>query len=745
MGSRIAAHFANAGVACVLLDLATPEKLNAKAIGLYSESLRRLITPGNFDQHLNLLRDCDWIVEAVSEELEIKRALWRRVEAVRRPTALVSTNTSGIALAKIAQDFSIEFRRHFLGTHFFNPPRYLHLVEIIPGPDTNPEVLRYLSDFCDRRLGKGVVPAKDTPNFIANRIGNFFMATVWKIVREGGYTIEEADALTGPLIGLPSTASFRLLDVVGLDIWARVAKNVQDAAPEDPWRDRFALPGYFSGMLERGWLGDKTGQGFYQRVNKDIKVINCNTLEYHPPESVSFPSLEAARGIESLPQRLRALVESSDRAGTFVWKLLSDLLLYSAEHVPEISDRTVEIDRAMRWGYAHKLGPFEIWDALGFESTAWRLERENRPLPAGVKAMLDSGAKSFYRTADADRQPRTEYFDLARCEFKPIEERPGILVLADLKRSRGVVRKNAGASLIDLGDGVLCVEFHSPRNTLGEDQVSMIHAGIEETARHYQALIIANQGDNFSTGVDLTRILQAAQNGLWDQLDDALQRFQAVNLAIKYAPKPVLAAPFGRTLGGGCEVALHAARRQASAELSAGLTEAAAGLLPAAGGCKELLLRLGQASRVFELITQGQVSTSALQARELGLLAEVDGVSMNPERLIADAKTLALATAPGYVPGLEPAQVRVGGEGVFAQLKLAAWLKREAHLISDYDLVIAVKLAHILSGGAGSGEQIVSEQVLLDLEREAFLSLCGNHQTQERLEHLLKTGKPLRN
>jgi len=749
MGARIAAHFANAGIPSVLLDLTTSaarkgveNAAKQRPGGFFLDSGAALITPGSFDDDLGRVSECDWIIEAVTENLEIKRTLWKKVDALRKPEAIVSTNTSGIPLRQISEDFSPGFCKQFLGTHFFNPPRYLHLLEVIPGQDTDPQVLSFLSHFADRRLGKGVVPCKDTPNFIANRIGSFFGGTVQKITIEDGYTVEEADAITGPLIGLPNSASFRLLDIVGLDVWAFVGTNLYHAVPEDPWRERFLMPDFQKRMMERGWLGEKSGQGFYKRVGKEreIHAIDLKTLEYHPAVKVKVPF-----EIEDPAQRLRALVAKTDRTGTFLWKLFSDLFLYSAARVPEISGRIVEIDRAMRWGYAHKLGPFELWDALGFEDVCKRLEAERREIPANIEAMHRSGAASLYKTADADGKPGTQYFDLVGIQYRDLEERPGILVLSDVKRARGTVKHNAGASLIDLGDGVLCVEFHSKMNTLGEDQVGMLYAGLAETEKNFEAMVIANQGENFSVGANLMLVLLAAQDGEWDDLARAVHRFQQMNLALKYAAKPVVAAPFSRALGGGCEIPLHATRIQASAETYMGLVEVGVGLIPGAGGCKEMLLRVKDPRRVFELIGMAKVSSSGEDARQLGFLTSSDRISMNPERLIGDAKELALSLVNGYAPGVPRTDIKVGGEGVFAMLKLGAWSLHQGGYITDYDLVVGEKLAHVLSGGRLTGEQTVSEQYLLDLEREAFLSLCGNPKTQERMQYMLKMGKPLRN
>ncbi|MGP0075959.1 MAG: 3-hydroxyacyl-CoA dehydrogenase NAD-binding domain-containing protein, partial [Bryobacteraceae bacterium] len=665
MGSRIAAHFANAGVPALLLDVAGQPNRNALALqgiqnalkqrpgGFFTDDKVALIQAGNFDDDLDKLSGCDWIIEAIVENLDAKRALWQKVDAARRPGAILSTNTSGIPLARISQGFSPEFRRHFLGTHFFNPPRYLHLMELIPGPETDERILADVEQFADRRLGKGVVRTKDTPNFIANRIGSFLGGTVGKAMLEDDFTIEEVDALTGSLIGVPNSASFRLLDLVGLDVWAFVGTNLYELVPHDKWRERFLPLDFEKKMIERKWLGDKTGQGFYKRVGKDreILALNWKTLEYEPLQKPRFPSVETVRNTEDLGERVRALLRSDDRAGRFLWKILSDLFLYCAEMIPEISDRIVEIDRAMRWGYGHKLGPFELWDAIGFLEVVTRLEMERRALPSNVKDALTRGVIAVYRQPEPLGRPVTEYFDLCSNRYLPIEPRPGVLTLRDRKRTHGVVFENSGASLVDLGEGVLCVEFHSKLNTLGEDNIAMVHAGLEETDRNFDAMIIANEGEVFSAGANLMLVLLAAQEGDWDELNLAVYRFQQMNMALKYAAKPVVAAPFSRTLGGGCEIVLHSTRAQASAETYIGLVEVGVGLIPAGGGCKELLARLKDPLRIFELIGYAKVSSSADDAQKLGLLHRSDSISMNPERLIFDAKALALSLVPNYSPG----------------------------------------------------------------------------------------------
>lgn len=750
MGARIAAHFANAGIPSLLLDLdaalaskGIENALKQRPAGFFTSATAALVAPGGFETHLDQLDACDWIVEAVVENLDVKRALWSRVLPAARADAILSTNTSGIPLRDISAGFPQEARSRFLGTHFFNPPRYLHLLEVIPGAETDPALLSWIGDFAASRLGKGVVLCKDTPNFIANRIGLFWGATAVRIALDDRFSVEETDAITGSLIGLPNSATFRLLDIIGIDVAAHVGENLYHAALDDPSRDRFLTPEIEQRMIERKWLGEKTGQGFYKRVGADkaIHAISIHppdfrTLDYHPAAKVSFPSADAVRGIENLGQRLRTLLAGKDRVASFLWKLYRDALLYAAGRVPEISDRIVEIDRAMRWGFAHQLGPFELWDALGFKEVCGGIEADGRPLPDNIVAMRRAGVTSFYK-----REER-EYFDLRGHGYHPLDA-PG-LILAHCN----TVKRNAGASLRDLGDGVLCVEFHSKLNVLGLDQMQMIEAGLEETQQHFSATVVANQGSDFSAGANLLLILLAAREGDWDEISRMVTRFQQINQSMKYARKPVVSAPFGRTLGGGCEIALHAHRMQAGAETYMGLVETGVGVIPAGGGCKEMLARMNDTGvdigKLFETIGGAKVSTCADDARALGFLRDSDGVSMNPDRLIDDAKQVALDVARDYAPPPR-AQIKVGGEAAFALMKLGAWTYHQGGYITDYDLVVAEKLAHILSGGRLTGEPMVSEQYLLDLEREAFLSLCGNAKTLARMEHTLKTGKPLRN
>jgi 3-hydroxyacyl-CoA dehydrogenase len=761
MGSRIAAHMANAGVPSLLLDVllesdadgsgAAKRGLERAACGrppaFFLPEGRQLVRTGNFEDHLSGIADCDWIIEVVAEDLAIKRELLAKVTQVRRAGSIVSTNTSGIPIRLLCEGWTAETRQHFLGTHFFNPPRYLHLVEIIPGDDTSPDVVDDVAEFCERRLGKGVVRCKDTPNFIANRIGSFLGCTVANLTGEEDYSVEEADELTGPLAGLPSTASYRLIDLIGLDIWLNMTNHLHEAVPHDPWRERLVPAGFLDEMARRGWLGDKAGQGFYKRVGKgrEIWVVDWRTLEYRPAQRPDFPSLDTARAIEDLGGRLRYLVAQHDRAGNFLWKLFRDVLLYSASLVPEISDRVVEIDRAMRWGYGHAMGPFELWDALGFRKTVERMERDRLELPETVRRMLSRGAERFYEVEQREGAAVKSYFDLARGEARELETCPGVLLVDDLRRVRGAVCENAGASLIDMGDGVLLLELHGPNHRLGQDQLEMIHSGLEEAENNYDAMVIGGRGDHFSDGANLVMILLAAQDGEWDEIDGLLRLFQEANLVIRHAARPVVAAPRGRTLGAGCEMVLHAARVQTLAELSMGFPEAGLGLIPAGGGCTELIQRLRDPEKAFELIGRSRISSCAADAIRLGLLGARAEVTMNPERLLGDAKALALCAARTFVPAIPAEDVEVGGEAVFARLKLRGWLDRQAGRLTEHDFLVAEKLAGVISGGTQGARRRVSPEHLLDLEREAYLSLCGTAATQERIRHLLVTGKPLRN
>ena len=787
MGSQIAAHLANAGIESVLLDM-IPVELEAdeKSRGLTREDpgvRNRLarrgiemalkmkpaafflpenaarVRTGNFEDDLAWCAEADWIIEAVAENLDIKQQLLRRVEAVRRPGALISSNTSGLSVAKIAAPFSEDFRQHWSGTHFFNPPRYMKLMELIPTPETKPEVVETLTAFCDRVLGKGVVLCHDTPAFIANRIGTYGMMRTIQVMLEEGYRIEEVDAMTGAALGRPKSASFRTLDLVGLDVFAHVAQNMFINATEDEARETFVLPRFVQQMLTNRWFGDKAKQGFYKKKKSsegdEVLALDYKTMQYVPRVKARFDSLEASKTIEDVGERLRSIVSARDRAGAFIWKTLSDTLLYTARRIPEITDDIVSVDNAMRWGFNWELGPFEVWDAIGVEESTSRMKTEGKQIPPLVESLLSSGQRRFYEV----RQGQRFYFDLASQKQKPIPEKPGILLLRSLKEHSKVIHTNPGASLIDLGEGVACVEFHSKMNAIGGDTVQMIQRALLEVEKNFTGLVIGNQGENFSVGANLMMLLLAAQEAEWDEIDLMVRAFQNANMSLRYSSKPVVVAPFGMTLGGGCEVTLHADHVCASAETYIGLVEVGVGLVPAGGGAKEFLIRhVDRAGRsedvdlfpfvkqAFETIGMAKVATSAGEARQMGFLRPSDRIVMNRDRVIAEAKLAVLEMArEGYIPSKPRTDVPVPGSSALATLKLGLYLMHQSGYISEHDVKVATRLATILCGGALSSKQRVSEQYLLDLEREAFLSLCSERKTLERIQHTLKTGKPLRN
>jgi 3-hydroxyacyl-CoA dehydrogenase len=792
MGSRIAAHFANAGLPCILLDIVPPNlpadapvsernkivragldaAKKSKPAAFFTSALAERVAIGNFEDDLARCAEADWIIEVVAENLEIKRKLLSRVAQYRKPGALVTTNTSGLPVHLIAEGMSEEFQQNWAGTHFFNPPRYLKLVEVIPGPKTSPQVVETLSDFCDRRLGKGVVIAKDTPNFIANRIGTFSMLNVLRLMGTLGMTVEEVDACTGPAIGQPKSATFRTADIVGIDVLAHVVKNIYGSVTNDESREMYKIPVLVEEMVRRGWLGDKTGQGFYKRVKGDgereILTLDVHTMEYRPRQKARFASIENGKTIEDTRQRLRALLgpilegQKGDKAQQFLWGAISESCLYAARRVPEISDSVVDVDRAMRWGFGWELGPFEVMDAIGVKAFAEQVGKEGRALPAVIEKVLASGRNGFYETAKG----ATTVFDVASGASKAVEPPRGVLLIKSLKDAGREVERNSGASLIDLGDGVVCCEFHAKMNAIGADLIAMLHKGLKRLTTDFDAMVIANDAVNFSVGANLMLVLVAAQEQEWDEVHMAVKQFQNVNLALKYAPKPVVAAPQGMTLGGGCEIGLHATRIQAAAEAYIGLVEAGVGLIPGGGGSKEMLIRANERAAsgndldlfhalrpIFETIAMAKVGTSAEESRELGFLRREDAVSMNRDRLVADAKEAALALARGgYKPaaatwqeGAQTTQIKVLGEQFLAAAKMGIHMLLRGGYASEYDAQVARRLANILAGGPLTAPQMVSEQYVLDLEREAFVSLCGEKKTQERIAHTLKTGKPLRN
>ncbi len=789
MGAQIAAHLANARIPTLLLDIVPgelTEEEKSKDLTLDSKQARNriartgleaakkakpaafltpevasLVTIGNFDDDLAKLKDCDLIIEAVVENLEIKRKLYERVEQHRRPGSVIASNTSGIPIHLLAEGRSEDFRAHFLGVHFFNPPRYLHLAELIRTEWTRPEVSCSIFGFLDQRLGKGVVPAKDRPNFIANRIGTFGALQTIKSMLEDGYSIEEVDRVTGPVIGRPKSATFRTFDLVGLDVFSHVIKNLYDALPDDEEREMFVAPEFLQHMVARGMLGNKSRGGFYKRQQgegdkKEYLVLDPATLEYRPSQKVKLPSLEVARNIEAPGERLKALVWGKDRVGAFLWRTFSRTLAYAANRIPEIADTIVEIDRAMRWGFGWELGPFEAWDAIGVEESVARMKEEGRTVPANVQKLLDASAKSFYKKHDGQQF----YFDFAAEQYLPLSDPAGTIILKSVKDRAGVIKKNSGASLIDIGDGVACLEFHSKMNAIGGDTLQMLKASLAEVETNFAGLVVGNQGQNFCVGANIMLMLMEAQDENWEELDMMARVFQQSTMSLRYSPKPVVVAPFQMVFGGGCEMVLHADRVRAAAETYIGLVEVGVGIIPAGGGTKEMLVcaldsipkNLEDADpfpfvkRAFETIALAKVATSAEEARSLGFLGTDDTVSMNADRLIADAKKEVLAlAASGYVQPQQRTDILALGMPALATLKLGIHQMKRAGYISDHDALIGEKLARILTGGDLNHETRVSEQYLLDLEREAFLSLVGTRKTQERLAHMLKTGKPLRN
>jgi 3-hydroxyacyl-CoA dehydrogenase len=779
MGSGIAAHLANVGIPTLLLDIvpreltkeeeakgltlehkevrnrlvnqALQKLLKQKPAPLMSKSNLALIEVGNFEDDFHRLAEVDWIIEVVVENLEIKKSVFARVDEVRKPGTIVSSNTSGISIEAMAEGRSEDFKKHFLGTHFFNPPRYLKLLEIIPTKDTAQEVVSYMKTFGEEVLGKGVVMAKDTPNFIANRIGTYGLLVTVREMMKGGYSVGEVDSITGPLIGRPKSATFRTLDVVGLDTFIHVANNVFEKV-EGEEKEAFRVPDFMKAMLEKGWLGSKSGQGFFLKQGKDILELNYETLEYESRKKLTTPAVEMSKQAKGLVNKLKALVYADDRAGTFLWNITAPVLLYSAKLLGEIADDIVAIDRAMKWGFGWELGPFEMWDAIGVEQSVRKMQAEGFEIPSWVTDMLADGFPSFYKS----EKGQAFYYDHG--EYKPIKENPKVIHIKRLKEQKDVIKKNSGASLIDLGDDVALLEFHSPNNAIGTDIVQMINYALEEVERNYKGLVIGNQGKNFCVGANLAMILMEAQDDNYFEIEIAVRQFQQAMMNIKYSPKPVVVAPFAMTLGGGTEICLPSSRIQAAAETYMGLVEVGVGLIPGGGGNKELYIKylnslpngvnvdLQQvANKVFETIAMAKVSSSAAEAREWNFLSKQDGITMNSDHLLHDAKQAVISLYDqGYRPPVRK-KVPVVGETGYAAMLLGAQSMYHSGYISEHDLKIAKKLAYVIAGGKVPYGTEVDEQYLLDLEREAFLSLVGEPKSQARMQHMLVKGKPLRN
>lgn len=774
MGSRIAGHLANAGVHCLLLDVAAQgadthaarngiAEKGCKGLeisrppALYAADVARRIEVGNFADDLPRIAEADWIIEAVVENFEIKRELLKKVDEFRKKGSLVSSNTSGLPIGSLAEGLSDDFRRHWMGTHFFNPPRHMRLIELIPTPETDPEVVRFLQSFCDQRLGKVVVFAKDRPNFIANRIFLFSVMHTIRTMLAEGFTVEEVDALTGPLIGRPRMATFRLADFTGIDVCLYVAETLYRLVPDDERREVYEPPRFLREMVERGIVGDKAGRGFYKKVKASGSgagrlVFDLETMDYREPRVTSWPVLEEAAKIKDTGERIKRLLASEEAPGRFLWNTLSELFLYAAARIPEITDDIVSLDTTMKAGFNWELGIFEIWHKLGLEETTRRMQQAGKSLPPLVEKALASPGKSFYAEKDGSQT----FFDLATGSHRPIVDPPGIVRLPALRRAQRVLKSSKGASLLDLGEGIVCFELHSKANTLDNGVLQFLREVLADLEAKHEGLVIGNEGANFSVGANLGMLLEWSRAGKFSEIEQAVRETQSLFCALRNSSKPTVAAVFGQTLAGGCELALHCRRVQAAAETYMGLVEVGAGLIPAAGGCKELLHRYTEGfsasddltpptRTVFERIGMAKVSSSAAEARDWRFLRPSDEITMNRDRLIADAQQAALQMAKAGSSPKTEGEVLVGGNAVLAVLQLELYFMHEAKYITGYDMHVGRKLAHVLSGGPLSQPSLVSEEYLLGLEKEAFLSLCGEEKTQQRMEHILSTGKPLRN
>lgn len=781
MGARIAAHIANAGLPVLLLDMvpangdrnslatqALGTLKSAKPAAFSAPKVAQNISIGNFDDDLWKLKDCDWIIEAVAENLEIKRNLLAKVAQYVHADAILTTNTSGLPVATIGEQLPVDLRRRWFGTHFFNPPRYMRLLEMIATPEADPDAIAAIANFSDRQLGKTVVPAKDVANFIANRIGTFAMLNTFKIMQEQGLGIEEVDVLTGQAIGWPKTGTFRLADMVGLDVLASVARNFTAGTRDE--RSDVQLPEVIGRLIERKWLGDKSKQGFYKKERgsdgKEMrKVLDLATLDYQPATKATFPSIELAKSNDSVAARLKALLSgdpSKDKAAKFYWKMLPEIWSYAANRIGEVTETIVDIDRAITSGFNWELGPFALWDTVGVPLVVEKMQLAGMPVPAAVEKLLASGGSSWYRGEG------TEYFDVASATYRPIMQDAGLAAVASFKRSNGVFAGNSSISLVDVGDGIGCFEFHSKMNSLGQDIVTFLRKSLEpgsDAVRNFDGFMLTSDAQNFSVGANLMQLLLAIQDEEWDEIEMMTKQFQAMTQAIKFCQRPVVAAPFGMCLGGGTEILMHSAIRQPHLELYTGLVETGVGLIPGGGGCKEMVLRATAAAdevradargesvevvetikNVFETIAMAKVSTSAVEARSMRILEERDAISMNRARLVSDAKAQTLhLVRSGYAAPVMRTNIPAPGETVQATLRLGIYLMREGEYISEHDAKVARHVARILTGGDVTPGTLLSEQALLDLEREAFLSLCGEPKTLERIGFTLKTGKPLRN
>ncbi len=782
MGSGIAAHLANAGIPSFMLDIVPKELteeekskgltldspevrnrfaatgkqklLESRPALLYSKRDAELITTGNFEDNFDWLKQVDWIIEVVVENLNIKRQLFKKVAEARVPGTIVSSNTSGVSIEAMAEGMPDEFKQHFLVTHFFNPVRYMKLLEIIPNKQTKPEVVEFLADVGENVLGKGIVFGKDTPNFVANRVGVFGMMDAIKIMLEEGLAMEEVDKILGPAMGRPKSAAFRTADIVGLDTFVNVSGNVYDNAPDDEARDVFAIPDVLKKMLEKKWLGDKTRGGFYKLVKKpekQILALDFDTFEYRPQQKVRYDSLGAVKDIEDVGERIKTLVNYDDKAGKYAWRVLVDSLIYAANRIPEIADDIVNIDNGIKWGFNWSLGLFETWDAIGVKESVERMKGEGRAIPPIVEKVLTKGDGVFYKRSDG----KLSYFDVKTEKYIELPEKPTIILLPSLKERKKVVKQNPGATLVDIGDGVVCLEFHTKMNSVDDDIVSMMHESVEEVAKNFAGMVVSNHADNFSVGANLFLLMMESQQENWERINQIVKAFQDANMRLRYSDKPVVCAPFGMSLGGGCEIPMGADMIRAYSELYIGMVEVGVGIIPGGGGTKEMLVRAQSAAKAddplpalqaaFQTIALAKVSTSAKEAMQMAILRKSDRITLGRDRLIFDAKQDVLELAKGYKKPKPREDIRVAGPAGRQAIEQALEASKQANQISEHDEIIGRKLAHVLSGGDAEPSGPVSEQYLLDLEREAFLSLCGMKKSQERMQHMLMTGKPLRN
>jgi len=766
MGSQIAAHLANAGIPSLAFDisqevaekgLAVTRKL--KPAPFYNPKSSNLITPCNFEEHLHLLNEVDWVIEAVVERLDIKQNLFNKILPHLKQKTIISSNTSGLSLKEMCEGMPEQFRKHFLVTHFFNPPRYMHLLEIVPGEDTLPKVVQTMVTFCENVLGKGIVYAKDTPNFIANRIGVYGMMKTLEIARKMNLSVEDVDALTGTLIGRPKSATFRTADVVGLDTLAHVAKTAYDKGENDEERDIFKIPDYLAALIERKSLGQKSGEGFYKKVGKEILSLNLDILEYQPGKKARFDGIRMAKRHHTTAGKINAIAYNPDKAGKFLWEIMADTLIYSANRIPEIADDIVNVDNAMKWGFGWDLGPFEVWDALGLERSLNRMKDEGKKAPQWVEDMHRSGHKSFYGSSEGWRY----FYDVNKKDRQPEPENLRVIRLQSEKEKRGALRENWSASLIDIGDGILCAEFHSiaqpSLNPIDPAMFDMLYEALEIIPRQgYKGLIIASQAPHFSAGANLALVLDLCEKQDWQQIEALSKSFQDIGQKLRYAPFPVVSAPFNMCLGGGFEIASSAHRVVASAESYIGAVEVGVGLIPGGGGTLRILLnfiRLMQKRRpgpfppvqkAFETIAFAKVSTSAAEAIPLGYLTKQDRIVINPDHLIYAARQTALEMASGFQPPKPETEIYLPGEGGRVAIESTIDNFFKQGVISEHDSLIGKKLAYVLTGGAkASLTTPVDEQYLLDLEREVFVFLCQQKKSRERMGHMLKTGKPLRN